>query len=83
MTDATPSTITLAMMRESLYSAVVSDALDGLGYKRQSPRLPFQPFTTSNLLVGRCKTTLWVDMAHVDPHPYELDRSDPEFGANC
>ena len=73
MTDATPSTITLAMMRESLYSAVVSDALDGLGYKRQSPRLPFQPFTTSSLLVGRCKTTLWVDMAHVDSHPYELE----------
>ena len=67
------STITLAMMRESLYSAVVSDALDGLCYKRQSPRLPLQPYTTNGLLVGRCKTTLWVDMAHVDPHPYELE----------
>ncbi|MEI8019836.1 MAG: RraA family protein [Schlesneria sp.] len=67
------STITLAMMRESLYSAVVSDALDGLGYKRQSPRLSLRPYTTSGLLVGRCKTTLWVDMAHVDPHPYELE----------
>ena len=72
MTDATPSTITLTMMRESLYSAVVSDALDGLGYKRQSPRLPFRPYTTNNLLVGRCKTTLWVDMAHVDSRPYVL-----------
>ncbi len=71
MTEA--STITLAMMRESLYSAVVSDALDALGYKRQSPRLPLRPFTTSGLLVGRCKTTLWVDMAHVDSHPYELE----------
>ena len=71
MTEA--STITLAMMRESLYSAVVSDALDGLGYKRQSPRLPLQPYTRSGLLVGRCKTTLWVDLAHVDSHPYELE----------
>lgn len=73
MTESTPSTITLAMMRESLYSAVVSDALDGLGYKRQSPRLPLRPYTTSGLLVGRCKTSLWVDMAHVDPRPYELE----------
>ncbi|WP_397569588.1 RraA family protein [Schlesneria sp. T3-172] len=73
MTESTPSTITLAMMRESLYSAVVSDALDALGYKRQSPRLPIRPFTTSSLLVGRCKTSLWVDMAHVDPRPYELE----------
>lgn len=61
------------MMRESLYSAVVSDALDGLGYKHQSPRLALKPFTTNKLLVGRCKTTLWVDMSHVDPRPYELE----------
>lgn len=60
-------------MRESLYSAVVSDALDGLGYKHQSPRMQLRPFTSSKLLVGRCKTTLWVDMAHVDPQPYELE----------
>jgi 4-hydroxy-4-methyl-2-oxoglutarate aldolase len=71
MTEA--AKITLTMMRESLYSAVVCDALDGLGYKRQSPRLPLRPYTTSGLLVGRCKTTLWADMAHVDPHPYELE----------
>jgi regulator of RNase E activity RraA len=25
------------------------------------------------VLVGRCKTTLWADMAHVDPKPYELE----------
>ena len=68
-----PNEITLALMREHLYSAVVSDALDGLGFKHQSPRLQFTPYTGTNLLVGRCKTTLWVDMAHVDPKPYELE----------
>ena len=68
-----PSTITLPMMRENLYSAVVSDALDGMGFKNQSPRLQFTPYTGTKLLVGRCKTTLWVDMAHVDPRPYELE----------
>ena len=73
MTESTPSTITLTMMRDSLYSAVISDALDGLGYKHQSPRLPLRPFTSTKLLVGRCKTTLWVDMAHVDQRPYELE----------
>jgi 4-hydroxy-4-methyl-2-oxoglutarate aldolase len=25
------------------------------------------------LLVGRCKTTLWADMYHKDPRPYELE----------
>ena len=68
-----PHEITLAMMREHLYSAVVSDALDGLGFKHQSPRLQFTPYTSNELLVGRCKTTLWVDMAHVDPRPYDLE----------
>ena len=68
-----PAEITLPMMRESLYSAVVSDALDSLGFKRQSPRLQLKPMTRPGLLVGRCKTTLWVDMSHVDPRPYELE----------
>jgi len=65
--------ITLPMMREHLYSAVVSDALDSLGFPRQSPRIALPPWTGCRLLVGRCKTTLWVDMAHADPRPYELE----------
>ena len=68
-----PAEITLPMMRASLYSAVVSDALDSLGFPRQSPRLQLKPMTKDGLLVGRCKTTLWVDMAHTDPRPYELE----------
>lgn len=70
---ASASEITLPMMRSALYSAVVCDALDSLGYRHQSPRLPLPPMTSGRLLVGRCKTTLWVDMAHPDPRPYELE----------
>jgi 4-hydroxy-4-methyl-2-oxoglutarate aldolase len=68
-----PKTITLPMMREHLYVAVVCDALDGLGYRRQSPRIALTPLTGRGLLVGRCKTTLWADMFHEDPQPYELE----------
>ena len=25
------------------------------------------------MLIGRCKTTLWAEMAHEDPRPYELE----------
>ena len=73
MTDRSPSEITLPMMRELLYSAVVCDALDGLGFRNQSPRVQLRPFTTDAMLVGRCKTTLWTDMFHEDPSPYELE----------
>ncbi len=65
--------ITLTMMRQSLYAAVVSDALDALGLPNQSPRVQLRPYTTESLLVGRCKTTLWADMYHQDPRPYELE----------
>ncbi|MDA1015189.1 MAG: RraA family protein [Planctomycetota bacterium] len=68
-----PRTITLEMMRETLYSAVVCDALDGMGFTHQSPRIPLSNLTTDSVLVGNCKTTLWVDMAHEDPAPYELE----------
>lgn len=65
--------ITLEMMRRELYCAVVCDALDAIGYRHQSPRVPIVKFSGSEKLVGRCKTTLWADMAHDDPHPYDLE----------
>lgn len=65
--------ITLPQMREFLYAAVVSDALDSLGFRHQSPRVSLPPLTVPGLLVGRCKTTLWADMYHEDPRPYELE----------
>ncbi len=69
--------ITLEMMRETLYSAVVCDALDGMGFPNQSPRVQLPPLTvdplSSHVLVGHCKTTAWAEMAHQDPSPYELE----------
>lgn len=65
--------ITLAMMRERFTSAVVCDALDAAGFPNQSPRIALRQLTVPSVLVGRCKTTLWADMAHVDPKPYELE----------
>jgi len=65
--------VTMDQMRERLFSAVVCDALDKLGLKNQSPRIAIRPLTTSGVLVGRCKTTLWAEMAHEDPRPYELE----------
>src|SRR5438309_630344 len=63
---STPAEITLPMIRQAFTSAVVSDALDAEGFPRQSPRLPLKQLTTSGVLIGRCKTTLWAEMAHSD-----------------
>lgn len=70
---ASPVTITLPMIRERLYTAVIADALDALGFGHQSPRVPLKAMTGITKLAGRCKTTLWADMAHPDPRPYELE----------
>jgi 4-hydroxy-4-methyl-2-oxoglutarate aldolase len=68
--SSNPAVITLDMMRQSLYSAVVCDVLDSLGYPRQSPRIPLKPVTIETVLVGRAKTTLWTELDEADPAPY-------------
>lgn len=60
-------------LTEQLYVAVLSDVLDQLGYTHQATRLPFHAYTGIPKVMGRCKTTLWADMYHKDPNPYELE----------
>jgi len=61
------------VIREELYTAVISDVLDAMGYTGQATRIPFHPYSGIGKLVGRCKTTLWADMYHQDENPYELE----------
>ena len=68
---STKRKITLDMIRESLYSAVVSDAIDQLGLRNQSPHVPLPPMTGIHKLVGRCKTTRWIDLDQDDPNTYQ------------
>ena len=68
-----PSEITLSHVRDHMYSAVICDALDSIGYTNQSPRVPLRQLTSNDMIVGRCRTTLWADMFHQDPQPYDLE----------
>ena len=60
-------------MRESFYSAVVSDVLDSAGFRNQCVAIPLTPATGIHKLVGRCKTTQWEEIDCEDPKPYELE----------
>ncbi len=60
-------------IKNELYTAVISDVLDSMGFTGQATRTPFIPYTGVNRLAGRCKTTLWADMFHKDENPYELE----------
>lgn len=68
-----PTEITLEHVREHMYSAVICDALDSVGSTGQSPRAPLRQLTSEEMIVGRCRTTLWADMYHSDPDPYDLE----------
>jgi len=70
----TEQTITLEKMRQHLTVPLLCDALDAAGLRHQSPKIPLLPITLPDvILIGRCRTTLWADMAHVDSQPYELE----------
>lgn len=72
--STTPEPISIEQMRESLYAAVVSDALDAAGYRSQACLAPLRNLTTgSRTLVGRAKTTLWENIDFEDPEPYKLE----------
>lgn len=60
-------------LKNTLYTAVVSDALDALGYRNQSIAGHFTAFTGISKLIGRAKTTLWADVFSEDERPYEME----------
>ena len=61
------------MMREKLYSAVLSDALDQVGLRRQAMRADIRPVWPGAVVVGRALTALSVDVYEIVGNPYEKE----------
>jgi 4-hydroxy-4-methyl-2-oxoglutarate aldolase len=61
--------------REKLYTAVLSDVLDALGYRHQALPPHVRPLDEDLILVGRARTGLYRDVYHVPSghNPYELE----------
>jgi regulator of RNase E activity RraA len=58
--------------KAELSVALVADALDGAGLRRQAvPGIP--PRTAGGVALGRAKTLLWADFAYDDPDTYALE----------
>jgi regulator of RNase E activity RraA len=76
-------------VRTRLYSAVISDVLDELGYRDQAMGPEIRPLAPSFVVVGRAKTILWVDVYEAGPDPYAteiaaVDSIKPgEVAVNC
>lgn len=55
------------LMRESFFSALLSDALDDLGYRNQALPSRIRPLVEAGKMVGRARTMIYADV-------YELPR---------
>jgi 4-hydroxy-4-methyl-2-oxoglutarate aldolase len=65
-------------IEEHLYTAVVSDSLDELGYRNQALREFIRPLSPDHRFVGWARTFAYADVYHVpaDPYAMEIDALD-------
>jgi regulator of RNase E activity RraA len=65
----------IAVAREKLFAAVLSDVLDAAGRRSQAMRPVVRPLDDALVMIGRARTGLYVDVYHVEPgeNPYELE----------
>lgn len=65
----------IARVRTSLYSAVLSDTLDGLGHTQQAMHPSLRPLDDGLVLFGRARTGLYMEVYTETPgeNPYELE----------
>jgi 4-hydroxy-4-methyl-2-oxoglutarate aldolase len=56
-----------------LYSAVVADVLDGLGYRRQTLDADIRPLTPARQVCGRVFPAQATKVDHIPAKPYELE----------
>lgn len=60
-------------MEQKLYSSVVSDIMDQLGYRKQAMRADINPMWTGAIVAGRAHTVLSVDIYEIKEDPYEKE----------
>jgi regulator of RNase E activity RraA len=60
-------------IERSLYTAVVADSLDQLGYREQAMREYLRPVHDAHCFAGRARTVAWTDVFHTADNPYELE----------
>ena len=65
----------LALLRQHLFTAVLSDCLDAAGYRDQAMHARVRPLDDSLVLCGRARTALYMDVydAPEGENPYELE----------
>ncbi len=60
-------------LESKLYTAVVCDALDELGFRNRAMRERLRPLFPKDHFVGWARTILCVDVAHIPEDPYAME----------
>jgi regulator of RNase E activity RraA len=60
-------------VEENLYTAVVSDSLDELGYRNQALREFMRPLAPNDRFAGWARTFSYVDVYHIPTDPYAME----------
>src|SRR5262245_15306952 len=58
------------MIEQKLYTAVLADVLDDLGYRHQAMRETLRPMTARHCFAGVARTVLCMDQFHIPAEPY-------------
>jgi regulator of RNase E activity RraA len=58
------------LIREKLYTAVVSDMLDSVGFRHQAMRHDIRPVDPDFVVIGRARTAYWIEEYKVRDNPY-------------
>ncbi|MBO7743691.1 RraA family protein [Paenibacillus sp. MWE-103] len=61
------------LMRNNLYTGVICDTLDALGYRNQAMAENIRPLRTGDILVGRAKTIHAVDTFYAHDNCYDKE----------
>ncbi|WP_227320262.1 RraA family protein [Acidisoma silvae] len=69
------ATPTMADLRQTLFSALLSDCLDQVGLRRQAMPSRIRPLDEAKTMVGRARTGAYMEVYHVEEgvNPYDLE----------
>lgn len=60
-------------VERNLYTAVLSDALDELGFRQQAMRETLRPLSPDLVFAGWARTIACMDVYHTCSHPYDIE----------
>jgi 4-hydroxy-4-methyl-2-oxoglutarate aldolase len=62
-------------LRETMFTALLSDCLDQVGLRRQAMPSRIRPLDEASIMVGRARTGAYTEVYHIEPdvNPYELE----------